>query len=342
MSNNSVHIPDRNRQRTLIIVEGKHEKNIFLKLLIKCFPELKLESGDIWIYGTNIYMLYDDIVKFYGSNWTEQDVDLPFILSKKKNIDVVYKYNFKNVLLIFDYERHDPSFEEEKIEKMQDYFKNEEDVGQLYINYPMIESYRHFEKIPDDDFLNRTTPWNIKKGHVYKQKIKATHISKSVNLPEKIESILTSKYKIQDDDITEKDIEKMLNINCIQNLEYGKLDLLVNERIKQLLEINGHLETSKHQLPEVLKQNGHVQQNCTYYEFLRCQFQYIIKQNILKCYRIQTNKSVVTYDYSQFLELDLLKILIEQNKMSMTTDYIWVINTALFFIANYDRNLLDS
>ena len=40
---------------------------------------------EIWIYGTNIYHLYDDIVKEYGEEWAKEheDIDLPFVISKK-------------------------------------------------------------------------------------------------------------------------------------------------------------------------------------------------------------------------------------------------------------------
>ncbi len=44
---------------------------------------------EIWIYGTNIYQLYDDIVKEYGEEWEKEneDIDLPFVISKKRYPD---------------------------------------------------------------------------------------------------------------------------------------------------------------------------------------------------------------------------------------------------------------
>ena len=72
-------IKSRVRNQTLIIVEGNHEKNTLFYLLLKCFPEMKIEMENVWIYGTNIYRLYDDIVKEYEECWYEEDVDLPFV-----------------------------------------------------------------------------------------------------------------------------------------------------------------------------------------------------------------------------------------------------------------------
>lgn len=65
----------RIRRKNLLIVEGKHEKNQLFYLIFKCFPEIEINMDDIWIYGTNIYMLYEDIVKEYGEEWEEEDID---------------------------------------------------------------------------------------------------------------------------------------------------------------------------------------------------------------------------------------------------------------------------
>ena len=68
---------------------------------------------NVWIYGTNIYLLYEDIVKEYGADWAdeEMDIDLPFVISKKQTPDDLrYKDDFTNIILVFDYERHDTNF----------------------------------------------------------------------------------------------------------------------------------------------------------------------------------------------------------------------------------------
>lgn len=90
-------VQERKRNQTLLIVEGNHEKNELFWLIFKCFPEVDIDFNNVWIYGTNIYMLYEDIVKMYGDDWDEEeiDVDLPFVISKKKTPDNVrYKNDF--------------------------------------------------------------------------------------------------------------------------------------------------------------------------------------------------------------------------------------------------------
>lgn len=65
---NDYEVETRKRGQTLLIVEGYHEKNALFKLLFECFPEINIDIDDVWIYGTNIYLLYEDIVKEYGEN----------------------------------------------------------------------------------------------------------------------------------------------------------------------------------------------------------------------------------------------------------------------------------
>lgn len=81
----------RNRSQTLLIVEGNHEKNELFWLIFKCFPEINIDMDNVWIYGTNIYLLYEDIVKEYGADWAdeEMDIDLPFVISKKQTPDTI-------------------------------------------------------------------------------------------------------------------------------------------------------------------------------------------------------------------------------------------------------------
>jgi len=69
-------VQERKRNQTLLIVEGNHEKNELFWLIFKCFPEVDIDLNNVWIYGTNIYMLYEDIVNMYGHDWVEEEIDV--------------------------------------------------------------------------------------------------------------------------------------------------------------------------------------------------------------------------------------------------------------------------
>ena len=48
-------------------------------------------------------------------------------------------------------------------------FNNETELGKLYINYPMVESYYHLIKLPDSDYNNRMISLNGLTGKKYKR-----------------------------------------------------------------------------------------------------------------------------------------------------------------------------
>ena len=190
---NNYGVETRRRSRSLLIVEGKHEKDELFWLVFKCFPELNIDINDVWIYGTNIYKLYEDIVREYGNDWAKDriDVDLPFVISKKEHMETVYYRNdFTNIILVFDYERHDPAFSEEKILEMQHCFEDSTDMGKLYLNYPMIESYLHLKSMPDGEYINRKIPVSLQPGDRYKCLVKSESVlGKFIELPHRIDKL---------------------------------------------------------------------------------------------------------------------------------------------------------
>ena len=59
----------RIRNKTLLIVEGNHEKDKFLTRLLKAFPEINIKEENILVYKTNIYILLSKIIGEYGDDW---------------------------------------------------------------------------------------------------------------------------------------------------------------------------------------------------------------------------------------------------------------------------------
>ncbi len=163
----------------------------------------------------------------------EEDIDLPFVISKKKNYDSIqYKNDFTNIILIFDYEHHDPKFDEEKILKMQRYFTESTDVGKLYINYPMIESYRHLMQIPDDKYEDRKISVSLQPGIQYKQLVKDTIVAKNVDFLCKMKEILEERFNVQDDELCSKSVEELLAISDSRNLRED-IEFKLNNVVKQ-------------------------------------------------------------------------------------------------------------
>lgn len=332
----------RKKRQNLIIVEGNYEKNQLAELIFKCFPELNIKKEDVWIYETNIYLLYKDIEDAYGENWAKDniDIDLPFVISKKKNPDnLQYKNNFNNIILVFDYERHDPYFREEKILEMQEYFTDAADNGKLYINYPMVESYLDLYQLPDNDFSNREISVSLRPGKKYKTLIKEKSIVASkINFLYKLDRLLERCFHVRDVEKRKKCCDKILQLSSKNDVEIF-VEIVLQEAGAQ------NIAGEKNTLINWVNSQEYINTNQTYWNYVRNILKQIIWHNISKANKIQFGQyQIPANQYKEYFErLDLTKILEKQNLASRdaVTGFIWVLNTCLFFIAEYNFKLIE-
>lgn len=298
---------ERKRRQNLLIVEGCHEKNKLFWLIFKCFPELNINIDDVWVYGTNIYKLYEDIIKEYGNGWAEDDIDLPFIISKKQHHNLLsYKEDFTNIILIFDYERHDVNFSERKILEMQEYFSDVADMGKLYINYPMIESYQHLKTLPDIDYSQRKILVSLQPGKKYKSLVyDETAIGKIVEFPHKIDDLLCEHFGIGDEKIREGCRNAILGISNESEID-GKLQQILQGIVEESKQ-----KTLKYQLKDWIIKKNYIQGGLTYWKHMREVFKKIIYHNICKANSIQNGQYEIANDeYKECFEnLDFCEIL---------------------------------
>ena len=140
----------------LLIVEGERSEVRLFEKILSLFPEIKLNPNNILVYNTNIWVLNKSLEDTFGTDWyNSKDIEfLEFIESKFPKIK---GKKITDIFLVFDYERQDFRFCGDKLEKMCQFFNNSVENGQLYINYPMVESYKHFtcSEFPDDEYKNR-------------------------------------------------------------------------------------------------------------------------------------------------------------------------------------------
>lgn len=151
-----VSLMDDNKRNILLLVEGaKTEVNLF-KRIIECFPEIKLTPDNIIVYNTSLWVLNRNLIKIFGENWyRSEDIDFrEYIFSIYPELK---KQKITDIFLIFDYERHDPLFNSETLVNMSEFFDNSIENGLLYINYPMVEAFKHLKSqpLPDDEYKER-------------------------------------------------------------------------------------------------------------------------------------------------------------------------------------------
>ena len=322
----------RKRKQTLIITEGYHEKEKLLWLLFQAFPEVNIDLDDVIVYQSNIYNLYNKIVSDCGEDWTDQDIDLPMLVSRWKGLEVeLSKYDFTNVILIFDYERHDTYFSKDVICKMQHYFSDINDVGQLFINYPMVESYMDFNSTNIKTYKEKKTKANIKKGNEYKGKIKRTKLYKIFSFPSKIRDILME----ESDDSAE--------INAFLQMLFSLSDS--NDLYETIYKHLGFIEDKKareltYQFQFEICKFGYLNEGLNYLQYIRRLLHTIVVSNIKKASFVQNGKfeiENVNLKDVFFDEIDLLSILNVENNVSddIVNGFIWVLNTSIFISANY-------
>ena len=144
-------------KKVLLIVEGnKTEPKIFNKI-----QKLFGLDFEIFCFGTNIYSLYK-LMRENDFNVNIKDLLAEVHPEYKNDLDNQFVYTY----LIFDLDPHHSRIEEtrtieelvneniEIVESMANYFVDETDptVGKLYINYPMIESYKDCNDFFDKDY----------------------------------------------------------------------------------------------------------------------------------------------------------------------------------------------
>ena len=285
------------------------------------------------------FISYMDIVKEYGNDWAkdEMDVDLPFVISKKEHPETIYYRNdFTNIILVFDYERHDPVFSEEKILEMQHCFEDSTDMGKLYLNYPMIESYLHLKSVPDEEYINRKIPVSLQPGDRYKGMVKSESvIEKIVELPHRIDDLLAGdRYQVSNSEKRNGCCDAILKISTNE----------LEKELEEILHVVGDEKkekTLKYQLKDWIIKTGYIRENQTYWEYMRKVFQEIVCHNIRKAAKIQNEEENDLR--KQFEQLDLSEILDVQNEISrdMEKGFIWVLSTCVLVIPDYNFKLIN-
>ncbi|CAI3159407.1 hypothetical protein MWMV17_MWMV17_03207 [Acinetobacter calcoaceticus] len=167
----------------LYLVEGKKERSVTSQ--IRSLNEFCgfdiLPSGNSIVYGTTIYGLFKEVKKYLQEGI---EFDLFPILKKLANrpeneeIDILSKHDISEIYLIFDYDPHATNFSQDKIKAMCEVFNDEQTIGKLFINYPMVEVFRHCYKLikAEELFFEKTCPLPINQLSNYKNYVSSIHI----------------------------------------------------------------------------------------------------------------------------------------------------------------------
>lgn len=129
-----------NPKKILVIAEGKNDKSI-INRIFKTYQK----NVEVVTFKTEIYQLYD----MYEKQGVEyEDIDLQqTLLTERSNLTrderKILQDRYVDIFLIFDFDPHASKADIKKLEKLLAYFRDSSDMGKLFINYPMMESYQH-------------------------------------------------------------------------------------------------------------------------------------------------------------------------------------------------------
>ncbi len=351
---NEKYAEKRRRHKTLFVVEGIGGETKLLSILARSFPELEIDTNDVITYKTNISLLYHDIAKYYeDENWTDNgvEIDLPFMVSeiqkqrdqqkkqedqkqKEQNIcQSQFSVDYTNIILMFDFDLQDPHFSQDRIIALQKYFNEMTGKGKLFINYPMVESYLHFSNFDDIEFLDRTVPTSIKNGGEYKDLVKHNgNIEKFFDFTHTIqEGLKRNNVPLEMHDTI---VRKIAEIKRTENI----IDAI--EDILEAISDKRTLNNLKHYFDAKYKEMTFIKRGESYYDAIRHGLEKLIWITLYKSLMIQTNTldiSLLSYKY-----VDFESVLIKQISFLETCKKLWVLNTSLLIVMDFNSNLIGS
>lgn len=198
-----------------MLVEGeKGEPELFTHL----YNLYGVNNIQIIAYKTNLYALYHRLKNDYSNqngNIEYKFIDLPLFLNDYFNFEGtnrLSKNDFQDILLIFDYDPQDGSYTREKLIEMITNFSSSTDIGKLYINYPMLESYKDINNIDDESFFQST--------------VHLDEIQRETNGKNKYKRLVISRTCVPDI----RGVDKTTS-NKILNLHQKKLEKLIGEEL---------------------------------------------------------------------------------------------------------------
>ena len=197
-----------------MVVEGSRDEPHFFEPFFKrCWNG---DTVEFFICECNIHMLADKLEDQYP-DFDSDDADIELLILLRAlssgNKDVL-NATYTDIFLIFDFDPHHGGTRLDIVRRMLAYFNDSSDQGKMYINYPMMQSYKHLEKLPDDGFkdrmanINELTQYKATVGksamanvNIYKEYNYCIFASIAVHHLRKANSILTGTYAIPDADI---------------------------------------------------------------------------------------------------------------------------------------------
>lgn len=231
----------------LLIVEGDKTEKKFFENFIKVYhPDSNIEIFPFCCDIVKLYKVVKDIGKdneIIKKDAGDDEDDIEFIkelknrVAKSREDKELLSHSFSLVFLVFDFDIHVRSkVDKNKMYKeLLEYFDNPTNNGKIFINYPMMESYRHIVSFTDLTYLERVCKKSD--SNRYKGIVSSEGNTLDIN-----------KYKLEDYlNVIGLNCLKALNILNAHVLTYNEFDLTVNQpnllkSIYDYMDVSGNIK----------------------------------------------------------------------------------------------------
>lgn len=169
-------------KQVLAVSEGHTE----VRLLKRLFEEFNLLVPDIVSLNANLYRFY---LEYESYECDYSDLDITAVLHSCSQVGTKDKEklrgksatDFSDIFLVFDLDPHTPDFNEDALRKLLSHFNDSSDVGKLYINYPMAESFYHVPHEVLDGTMRAFPPirFTLRELTAYKKRVNLEGIKQS-------------------------------------------------------------------------------------------------------------------------------------------------------------------
>lgn len=140
-------------RKVLFIVEGSRAEPRFLNKMHQTLFNTKIEN--IYHYGT---VIFDLLERLFLNELIDEDLDVVSVLREKENNEeqrAILKNEFSDIYLVFDMDPHHQKYNRDILKRAMQFFNDSTQNGKLYLNYPMLESFKHLKEHEDFDYLKR-------------------------------------------------------------------------------------------------------------------------------------------------------------------------------------------
>ena len=146
-------------KKVLVIAEGPDDKKVINRVFAAYGKNIEVVT-----FKTDVYKLFS-IYEKQETDYSDLDIQktlLNEVGSLTPNERKILQDKYVDIFLIFDFDPHAETADIKKLKKLATHFKDSSDMGKLYINYPMLESFQHVSRDKlkagkvDREFFERT------------------------------------------------------------------------------------------------------------------------------------------------------------------------------------------